>query len=388
MKKRKLNIKKVIITVIIILLGIVAIWKLWPQEKNEDRDVILAAEKYSPIVMNDFHRACDFKDVEVIEPKDFSFDANGEYVPTNGEVFILKSNNSKCTVTINFVLHKGLYLDISYNREAITDGMELHLDAPLDTAKLDVKAYYINEDKETIVTEYDIVETVKEEGITTYTLSTEYENLESKQVSFDVVDTSVNSTIDTNQGNIKTVPNPDSTLVLVNRKNALPSDYVPDLKEIPEGYSVASGYRGKPEAVDHFVLMVDTMYEETGLWMYNTSSYRSYETQVDLYNNYVNNYGQEEADTFSAKPGTSEHQTGLVMDVLTSDAIMDDFGTTPQHTWVKENAYRFGFIIRYTEENREITGYMPEPWHLRYVGQEAAEAIYNSGDSLEEYLGQ
>jgi D-alanyl-D-alanine carboxypeptidase len=99
--------------------------------------------------------------------------------------------------------------------------------------------------------------------------------------------------------------------------------------------------------------------------------------------------GQEAADKFSAKPGQSEHQTGLAIDI-TCEAMnyqLDySFGVTDEGAWVKENAHRFGFIIRYPEGKEDITGYMYEPWHLRYVGVDLAEEVYNSGLTLEEYF--
>lgn len=114
------------------------------------------------------------------------------------------------------------------------------------------------------------------------------------------------------------------------------------------------------------------------------SGYRSYETQADLYNTYVSTDGKEAADRYSARPGYSEHQTGLAFD------IKDEAGqllTEPEASkWLAENAYKYGFIIRFPEGGEESTGYMPESWHIRYIGKQAAD-IYHSGKTLEEYFG-
>lgn len=128
-----------------------------------------------------------------------------------------------------------------------------------------------------------------------------------------------------------------------------------------------------------------------GLNIYLSSGFRSYETQDEIYNNYVWSYGQETADTFSARPGHSEHQTGLAIDVNTID---DSFAGTPEAIWLEEHCYEYGFIIRYPKGKDSITGYKYEPWHIRYVGNDVAQAVHDAavacGDStltLEEYLG-
>jgi D-alanyl-D-alanine carboxypeptidase len=131
--------------------------------------------------------------------------------------------------------------------------------------------------------------------------------------------------------------------------------------------------------------------EEKFFTLYARSGYRSYRTQTDLYNSYVSNHGQSEADTFSAKPGQSEHQSGLAIDI-TCEAMnfqLDDtFFDTEEGKWVAENAHRFGFIIRYPKGKESITGYQYEPWHLRYVGKTLAEEIYESQLTMEEYFEQ
>lgn len=113
------------------------------------------------------------------------------------------------------------------------------------------------------------------------------------------------------------------------------------------------------------------------------SGYRSYQTQVSVYNSYVAKDGQAQADTYSARPGYSEHQTGLTMDFSPID---DAFANTSQFTWLQANAYRYGFVLRYPQGKTDITGYMYEPWHWRYIGVEAATDMHTKGvQTLEEY---
>lgn len=115
------------------------------------------------------------------------------------------------------------------------------------------------------------------------------------------------------------------------------------------------------------------------------SGYRSYDRQVSVYNSFVARDGQAEADTTSARPGYSEHQTGLVMDFSPID---DAFADTVQFTWLQNNAYKYGFVLRYPKNKTDITGYMFEPWHWRYVGIEVATDMHTRNiETLEEYYG-
>ena len=114
------------------------------------------------------------------------------------------------------------------------------------------------------------------------------------------------------------------------------------------------------------------------------SGYRSFDEQVVLFNRYVRKDGLELAIRYSAPPGQSEHQTGLCFDVA---SLYRTFATTEAGIWLNEHCAEYGFIIRYPENSEDITGYMYEPWHIRYVGEETAQAIMSQGITLEEYLG-
>lgn len=121
-----------------------------------------------------------------------------------------------------------------------------------------------------------------------------------------------------------------------------------------------------------------------GLTLWNASGFRSYELQESLYSRYSERDGKEAADRYSARPGHSEHQTGLAIDLNT---ITSAFADTAEGKWVAENCHKYGFILRYPKDKEAETGYMYEAWHIRYVGTEVAESIYKSGLCLEEYFG-
>ena len=161
--------------------------------------------------------------------------------------------------------------------------------------------------------------------------------------------------------------------------------YVDDILVINKTYGVPESY--DPGLYDEVAAAFEEMKAdaaEEGLNLYIGSSYRDYAYQVEIYNNYCELYGWEQADTFSARPGYSEHQSGYVIDCNTID---DAFGETEEAAWLAEHCAEYGFIIRYLEGKEDITGYKYEPWHIRYVGTEIATEINALGLSLEEYLG-
>ena len=168
--------------------------------------------------------------------------------------------------------------------------------------------------------------------------------------------------------------------VIVNKTYSLPNNYVPTNLTTINGYIRVVDY--VKEAFDNLKAASAGL----GLNIYASSGYRSYADQNYIYNNYVKIDGQEIADTYSARAGYSEHQTGLAIDLNTIDS---SFENTAESNWLQEHCYEFGFIIRYPKGKENITGYMYEPWHIRYVGKELAEKLYNNGSwlTIEEYYG-
>lgn len=124
--------------------------------------------------------------------------------------------------------------------------------------------------------------------------------------------------------------------------------------------------------------------ENDDIYLYIVSGYRSYYTQAVTYENFCYSRGQEEADRISARPGHSEHQTGLAMDVNSTSFLFED---TPEANWLAENCCHYGFVIRYPKDKEDITGYRYEPWHIRYLGTELAEYLTQNNLTLEEYFG-
>lgn len=158
-------------------------------------------------------------------------------------------------------------------------------------------------------------------------------------------------------------------ILIANKTYALPSNYNPG---------------EDPEAVAALWEMFAAAQQEEGLTLFVKSGFRSYIDQYIIYNDWVALDGQAEADRYSARPGHSEHQSGLAFDL---NDVSQAFASSPEGIWLAENCYKYGFIIRYPQDKEHITGYIYEPWHVRYLGKEVAKAVYESGLCLEEYLG-
>lgn len=195
----------------------------------------------------------------------------------------------------------------------------------------------------------------------------------------------------TNYDAIEVVAQPEAITVLVNKRNKLPDNYEPaDLvyPDVPFIFAEKLDKRKmRAEAADALEKLFAGAASD-GIYLAGVSGYRSKATQEVLYNNYVKKDGTEAADRYSARPGHSEHQTGLTMDISGSTgkcAAQDCFADTPEAAWLAEHAYKYGFIIRYPEGKEHITGYKYEPWHLRFVGTDIAKQIHEQGITFEEY---
>lgn len=185
---------------------------------------------------------------------------------------------------------------------------------------------------------------------------------------------------------------PNDVTVIVNKAQRLPDFFVPaglvtcPVPFITNYIEVQQLRSDASQALVHLFAAA----KKAGVPLVGVSGYRSYETQVALFNNYVKRDGYEKARTYSAIPGTSEHQTGLAIDVTSANGkcpAQDCFGQTKEAKWLAAHAADYGFIIRYPKGKESITGYKYEPWHLRYVGRTVAKAISQNNLTLEEYLG-
>lgn len=181
-------------------------------------------------------------------------------------------------------------------------------------------------------------------------------------------------------------------LILVNKTFGLSSNYKPNDLTIP---NVRFSFEGPHEKQNIRQVAAQALEElftagdQEGIFLFAASGFRSYNRQQSVYNSHIQNLGQVEADKISAKPGHSEHQTGLAMDVTSHSAgfsLSEEFGNTKEGKWVAENAHKYGFIVRYPKGKEHLTEYNYEPWHLRYVGEDAAKEIFEKNLTLESYL--
>ncbi len=175
-----------------------------------------------------------------------------------------------------------------------------------------------------------------------------------------------------------------NSLMLVNKYTYLTNDYVPEnLTNIPLTYAF-SGNQTTEEVLSAFKSMW-TAAKKENLTIIVNSSYRDYQSQDEVWKYYEDIYGEEYADSIAARPGYSEHQTGLALDIVTYGANKSNFDKTDEFKWLAENAHKYGFILRYPEGKEDITGYAYESWHYRYVGVETATEIKNKGITYDEY---
>ena len=180
------------------------------------------------------------------------------------------------------------------------------------------------------------------------------------------------------------IKNPDEITVLANKYFEIPEDYEPsDLVEMDDDYAnnTYSTKKLRKEAYDKFVKMCDAS-RKSGVKFYAESAYRSFEYQNSLYKEYVRNHGSEEANKYAAKPGFSEHELGLAIDLANIWTI-----TTKgeEYAWLTKHAHEYGYIIRYKEEWEDVTGYAAESWHIRYVGVKVATEVRKKNIPYEEY---
>ncbi|MEA5017940.1 MAG: M15 family metallopeptidase [Erysipelotrichaceae bacterium] len=183
---------------------------------------------------------------------------------------------------------------------------------------------------------------------------------------------------------IKDITEMTSIDALINKYHMVNSDYVPELVNMSVQYA-SSGQQLQVDAYEAFKIMADAMKQDGLGGIYVYSGYRSYATQERIYNNYVKSKGQSWADRYSARPGHSEHQLGLAVDVTATKSTSSSFEKTDEYAWLVENAHKYGWILRYPIDKELITGYGYEPWHYRYLGEELATKVYESGLTYDEY---
>lgn len=215
-------------------------------------------------------------------------------------------------------------------------------------------------------------------------------NLKEFKCEENTLDKKNNNEQNNNANQIRYLINGDYIFNLVNKQNALPSQYSPkdlvDLKQL--GLTTKTLYLRKIVIKDLQQMINDA--KKVGINLEIVSGFRSYEYQKTLYQQSVQSRGEAYTSKVIAKPGHSEHQLGTTIDFgcSCSKNLKEEFETTPQSKWLLENAYKYGFALSYPKNKTDITGYIYEPWHFRYIGKEAASEWKNSGLTLNEFLAQ
>lgn len=180
-------------------------------------------------------------------------------------------------------------------------------------------------------------------------------------------------------------------VLLVNKEHELPKDYVPKDLVAPKVRFNANKGEEKTflsETAAHALEQLFAGADADGIKLYGVSGYRSYQTQYGLYYRQIYRNGQTYADLYSARPGKSEHQTGMAIDLSCASlggTLVTRFASTPEGIWLAEHCTEYGFIIRYPEGKTEITGYAYEPWHIRYVGKSVAKYLKEKDITLDQY---
>lgn len=226
----------------------------------------------------------------------------------------------------------------------------------------------------------------------TITTQTEYYYNDNENEDESLLPNDLNSILSDNEA-VPLDTNPTSITVLVNRSYLLPATYVPsDLSEPAIAFSfryTSEKRKLRKEAADALEKLFEAAAKDNVI-LYGVSGYRSYTRQKQIYENNVRSRGVTATDSVSAKPGSSEHQSGLSIDVSAKSVgcrLDQALGNTAEGKWLAKNAHTFGYIIRYPKGKEAITGYSYEPWHIRYVGKQVATYLYKNNLTLEEYYG-
>jgi len=360
MKKKKLK-KSVLfclfIIVLLMLVGVIIFFSIDTGSKkyySETSIKVIKENKLQNIYKNDYSKTLDI----VLQNNKFNIEYIEEYTKIE---YIDK---------VDFVNKINQYLNIGYTSEDINNIFKLSEKNQIKLLNLNKKDFlkYIN---------------IKNFNIDNLERYNKY--LEETNKDIEAVVTHVNINLDKDfYTDSKVVENPNDLTIIVNKFNHVEKDFVPENLVSLFDNSGAKMVKPAAKAYKDFIEAA----KKDGITLASTTAYRSYSFQNTLYTNYVKEDGVKEADTYSARPGSSEHQLGLAVDLKNPNYYIR--GVTPRLTdkdydWVLNNSYKYGFIVRYTAEGVPITGYMEEPWHIRYLGIDLATKVYESRLTYEEY---
>lgn len=237
---------------------------------------------------------------------------------------------------------------------------------------------FIKRDKVRYLEEYYTIDYAKIENYDRYVKYSDEAGEEEEDVVI-----SVNLDLDKEEYKDSTLVDKFSIDMLVNKRRHLDKKFVPkDLVKIDTKYASEKGMKSAKVALDAYIEMQKEA-EKEGYGIVINSAYRSYQDQLDLEELYLKTYGQSYVDKFVAKPGYSEHQTGLSYDIGSKSSNV--FANSKEYKWMLDNAHKYGFILRFPKKYENITGFRSEPWHYRYVGKKIAKTIHDEDITLEEY---
>ena len=319
--------------------------------KDNDLDINILNKKYSETLENIIN-------TEYFNPKYLSDYINITY--HDNDTF-LKDINSLLTIGYSYTEINNIYNKLS-----------------TDSINIIINNTYIK-DLNTIIN----LSYFKEDNLDRYL---KYLNTSTKDLETSI--TYVNIGLDNDYyTNVINIDNQDDLAVLVNKYHKLSNNYVPsDLEKINSKYQwLGRSNELRKDAREAFEKMCEAATKDN-IYIYAGSGYRSYQTQLYLYNTYVKRDGFKAAETYSARASYSEHQTGLAMDIANKSGFISK--NDKEYNWLVKNSYKYGFILRYPEDKENITGYMYEEWHYRYLGTTLAKEVYDSGLTYDEYLAQ
>lgn len=281
------------------------------------------------------------------------------------------------------------YLNIKYHeKENFLNNISIFLDKGYNAFDINT-IYTLKDESINFLTNYEYFEKLSNIIVLDYFNETNLERYlkyyNPKKLDLETTVTYVNIGLDNKYyTNISEVSNQEDLLILVNKYHSLKNNYIPsDLETLNSKYGNG---QLRHDAKVAFEEMCDAA-KKDNITLYGGSGYRSYSYQQNLYDRYVLLDGKSIADTYSARAGHSEHQTGLAMDIMGGNWQYISANDKEYH-WLIENSYKYGFILRYPKGKEEVTGYMYEEWHYRYLGKETAKLVYESGLTYDEYVAK